>query len=64
VKDCHTVLTLASISVPSPFLVFSQATARQNAARAAGLLAQRRSDRDDVDRFLADLDAQKHSAVD
>jgi hypothetical protein len=64
VKDCHSVLTLSSISVPSPLLVFSQATARRNAARAISLLAQRRSDRDEVERFLADRDAQQHSAVD
>jgi hypothetical protein len=63
-KDCHSVLTLSSISVPSPLLVFSQATARRNAARAISLLAQRRCDRDEVERFLADRDAQQHSAVD
>jgi hypothetical protein len=64
VKDCHSVLTLSSISVPSPLLVFSQATARRNASRAISLLAQRRSDRDEVERFLADRDAQQHSAGD
>ena len=56
------MLTLSSISVPSQLLVFSQATARRNAAHAIGLLAQRRSDRDEAERFLADLEA--HSAVD
>lgn len=64
VKDCHSVLTLPSISVSSPLPAFSRATARRSAARAISLLAQRRSDRDEVERFLADHDAQQHSAVD
>lgn len=58
------MLTPSSISVPSPLLVFSQAIARQNAARAISLLAQRRTERDEVERFLAALDAQQHSPVD
>jgi hypothetical protein len=49
------VLTLPSISVPSPLRVFSQEAARRNAARAITVAAQRRSERDEVERFLADL---------
>lgn len=48
------MLTLPSVSVPSPLRVFSQETARRNAARAINVAAQRRSERDDVERFLAD----------
>ena len=58
------MFTLSSISVPRPLLVFSQAPARRNAASAVSLLAQRRSDRDEAERFLADLDAGQHAGVD
>jgi hypothetical protein len=58
------VFNLSSISVPSPLLMFSQTPARRNAARAINLLAQRRSERDEAERFLADLHARQHSSVD
>lgn len=53
------MLTLSSVPVPRPLLLFSQATARQNAARATHLLAQRRHDREEVERFLADLGSRR-----
>jgi hypothetical protein len=59
------VLTLSSKSVSSPLHVFSQATARRNAARGITVLAQRRSEREDAERFLAALEAhQRRSAAD
>ena len=57
------VLTLPSISVPSPLRAFSQDTARRNAARASAVAAQRRSERDDVERFLVDLRTAQHRAA-
>jgi len=57
------VLTLPSISVPSPLRAFSQDTARRNAARASAVAAQRRSERDDVERFLVDLRAEQRRAA-
>ena len=57
------MLTLPSISVPSPLRVFSQETARRNAARAISVTAQRRSEREEVERFLADLHATSRSSV-
>jgi hypothetical protein len=54
------VLTLPSLSVPSPLRAFSQDTARRNAARASAIAAQRRSERDDVERFLVDHRTDKH----
>lgn len=54
------VLTLPSLSVPSPLRAFSQDTARRNAARASAVAAQRRSERDDVERFLVDLRTAQH----
>ena len=53
------MLTLPSVSVPSPLRVFSQETARRNAARAITVAAQRRSERDEVERLLASLDAHE-----
>lgn len=54
------MLTLPSLSVPSPLRAFSQDTARRNAARASAVAAQRRSERDDVERFLVDLRTAQH----
>ena len=58
------MLPLSRFSVPSPLLMFSQTPARRNAAHAINLLAQRRSEREEAERFLADLHAGRHSAVD
>jgi hypothetical protein len=49
------VLTLPSVSVSSPLRVFSQETARRNAARAITLIAQRRSEREEMERYLDGL---------
>ncbi len=49
------MLTLSRIPFPSPLRLFSQAPARRNAAQAIGVLAQRRTERDDTERFLAEL---------
>jgi hypothetical protein len=43
--------------------VFSQETARRNAARAITVAAQRRSERDDVERFLTDHRATRNRAA-
>ena len=58
------MLTLAGISVPSPLLLFSQTTARRNAAHAINVLAERRSEREEAERFLADLDARRRPPAD
>lgn len=58
------MLTLPSISVPSPLRAFSQDTARRNAARASAIAAQRRSERDDVERFLVELRGEQRKAAD
>jgi hypothetical protein len=55
---------MSRISVPSPFLMFSQTTARRNAAHAINVLGQRRSDREEAERFLADHHARQRSATD
>lgn len=55
------MLTLSRISVPSPLLMFSQTTARRNAAHAINVLAQRRSEREEAERFLADLNVRRRS---
>lgn len=52
---------LSRISVPSPFLMFSQTTARRNAAHAINVLAQRRCEREETEQFLADLNARRYS---
>ena len=57
------MLILSSISVPDPLLGLS-ATTRRRAARTINLLARRRSDRDEVARFLAAFDAQQRAALD
>ena len=49
------MLTLSRLSVPTPLRLFSQVPARRNAAHAIGVLAQRRSERDEAERFLAEL---------
>ena len=46
-------MTLPSISLPAPLRLFSQDTARRNAARAISVVAERRSEREEVERFLA-----------
>ncbi|QWZ10220.1 hypothetical protein KRR39_11125 [Nocardioides panacis] len=56
-------MTLPSFSLPSPLRLFSQDTARRNAARAISVVAERRSERDEVERFLAHLDAHRHRRV-
>jgi len=56
-------MTLPSISLPSPLRLFSQDTARRNAARAISLVAERRSEREEVERLLAHLYAEQHSSV-
>ena len=58
------MLTLSSISVPSPLRMFSQTTARRNAAHAINVLGQRRSDRDEAERFMAHHNARQRTAVD
>ena len=55
------MMTLSGISLPHPLLMFSQTTARRNAAHAINVLGQRRADRQKRDGFLADLDARRRS---
>jgi hypothetical protein len=43
--------------------MFSQTTARRNAARAINVLAQRRSEREETERFLAELDARRRTSA-
>lgn len=57
-------MILSGISVPRPLLMFSQTTARRNAAHAINVLGQRRADREEAERFLADLNARQRAAVD
>jgi hypothetical protein len=56
-------MTLPNISLPSPLRLFSQDTARRTAARANSVVAERRSAREVVVRFLAHLDAHQHRRV-
>ena len=57
------MMTLPSLSLPSPLRLFSQDTARRNAARAISVVAERRSEREEVERFLAHLDSHQHTRV-
>ena len=54
---------VALISLPSPLRLFSQDTARRNAARAISVVAERRSEREEVERLLAHLYAEQHTSV-
>ena len=56
-------MTLPSISLPSPLRLFSQDTARRNAARAISVVAERRSESEEVERFLAHLYDQQHTSI-
>ncbi len=49
------MMTLPSVSIASPLRVFSQTTARRNAARAVTLIAQRRSEREEMDRYFEEM---------
>jgi hypothetical protein len=57
-------LNLPGISVPRPLLMFSQTTARRNAAHAINVLGRRRADREEAERFLADLSARRRATLD
>jgi hypothetical protein len=57
-------MNLPGISVPRPLLMFSQTTARRNAAHAINVLGRRRADREEAERFLADLHARRHGTLD
>jgi hypothetical protein len=57
-------MTLSGISLPRPLQMFSQTTARRNAAHAINVLGQRRADREEAERFLTDLNARHRSTGD
>jgi hypothetical protein len=56
------LLTLSHLPFPTPLRLFSQGPARRNAAHAIGVLAERRSERDDTERFLAELAHHRRAA--